>query len=66
MSEWIKCSERLPENDTRCLVVRYDYVTGTPFVDILWFDNLWWDRRNRGDYAVTHWMYLPDAPEVEG
>ena len=60
---WISVKERLPENGTRCLVVRYDYVTNTPFVDLLWFDNSWWNRVNSGEYSVTHWMPLPEPPE---
>lgn len=63
---WISVEERLPENGTRCLVVRYDYVTDTPFVDMLWFDNSWWNRINSGDYAVTHWMPLPQPPKEGG
>ena len=59
-SAWIPVSERLPKNETKCLVTRYDYVTKTPFVDLLWFDNVWWDRRNSGDYGVTHWMPKPE------
>lgn len=65
-AKWIPVDERLPENGTRCLVVRYDYVTDTPFVDILWFDNSWWNRINSGDYAVTHWMPLPQPPKEGG
>ena len=66
MAEWISVKERLPENGTRCLVVRYDYVTDTPFVDMLWFDNSWWNRINSGDYAVTHWMPIPEPPKEGG
>ena len=59
-SAWIPVTERLPQNGAKCLVTRYDYVTKTPFVDLLWFDNDWWDRFNTGDYAVTHWMPMPE------
>ena len=62
---WIPVTERLPENGLHCLVARYDYVTDTPFVDLLWFDNSWWDRVNSGDYSVTHWMPLPEPPKEE-
>lgn len=62
---WLPVTERLPGNGTKCLVARYDYVTKTPFVDLLWFDNSWWDRLNSGDYAVTHWMPLPEPPKEE-
>lgn len=63
-SRWIPCSERLPEDVSRCLVCRYDYVTKTRFVDILWFESgIWWDGSHGGDYAVTHWIPLPEPPE---
>lgn len=64
---WIPCSERLPEGVNRCLVFRYDYVTKTRFVDILWLEHgSWWNRLHGGNYAVTHWMPLPEPPEMEG
>lgn len=65
-TRWIPCSERLPEDVSRCLVCRYDYVTKTRFIDILWFERgTWWNRSHGGDYAVTHWMPLPELPEEE-
>lgn len=64
---WIPVSERLPGNASRCLVSRHDYVTGADFVDILWYDSgEWWDRQHAGDYAVTHWMPLPEPPKMDG
>lgn len=64
---WIPVTERLPEQGKRYLVIRYDYVTNTPFVDILWHDahDLWWNRLYKGQYAVTHWMPLPEPPKEE-
>lgn len=63
---WIPCSESLPHDVSRCLVCRYDYVTKTRFIDILWFEHgIWWNRSHGGDYAVTHWMPLPELPEEE-
>ena len=45
-------------------VCRYDYVTKTRFIDILWFESgIWWDGSHGGDYAVTHWMPLPEPPK---
>ena len=65
--QWIPVSERLPKKDGRYLVTRYDYVTSTEFIDILWYEkNLWWNRRYTGDYAVTAWMPLPDPYTEEG
>ena len=64
---WIPVTERLPEDGERALVMRFDYVTNTPFYDLLWFDKgEWWNRRYTGDYAVTHWMPLPEPPKEEG
>ena len=65
-TRWIPCSERLPHDVSRCLVCRYDYVTKTRFIDILWFESgIWWDGSHGGDYAVTHWQPLPEPPEEE-
>ena len=60
VQQWIPCSEGLPKKDGRYQVTRYDYVTNTEFVDILWYEeNIWWNRHSTGDYAVTAWMPLP-------
>lgn len=67
--KWINVEERLPEQGKRYLVVRYDEVTKTSFVDILWHDahDLWWNRlyKNCGSFNVTHWMPLPEPPKEE-
>lgn len=64
--KWIPVTERLPESGVRVLVMRFDYVTNTPFCDLLWFDKgEWWNRYFRGDYAVTHWMPIPEPPKEE-
>lgn len=63
---WIPVEDGLPEEDGRYLVTRYDDVTNTEFIDILWYEeNLWWNRHSTGDYAVTAWMPLP-SPYKEG
>ena len=60
LMSWIPVSERLPSKKGRYMVTRYDYVTNTEFIDILWYEeNLWWNRHSTGDYAVTAWMPLP-------
>lgn len=65
-AKWIPVTERLPEQTSRCLVARWDYVTDKPFIDILWFEKgIWWNRLHVGNYAVTHWMPLPEPPKEE-
>lgn len=60
---WISVKDMQPEQDGRFLVTRYDYVTKSSFLDILWFEkNGWWNRHFKGNYTVTHWMPLPDLP----
>lgn len=65
VQEWISVKDRLPR-DGRYLTVRYDQVTRSSFVDILWFERGdWWNRHYPGDYDVTHWMPLPQPPKGE-
>lgn len=55
-----------PRSEGRYFVVRFDDVTKTSFVDILWYEKRnWWNRHYPGDYRVTHWMPLPPLPEVK-
>ncbi|EQA3420201.1 DUF551 domain-containing protein [Cronobacter dublinensis] len=74
MSEWIKCSERMPENDDYVLVADFDahYTSCEPNYQIAcygdWFKNNYpsWDN---GDglgvnlKTITHWMPLPAPPD---
>lgn len=63
MSEWIKCSERLPE--PRFAREWYLVALESGCVMTLAFEkkeNRWHETGS----PVTHWMPLPDAPEVEG
>lgn len=63
---WIPCSEKLPE-DGRCLVTRFDFVTNTCFLDILWYEKgIWWNRLYTGGFAVIAWMSLPEPYRGEG
>lgn len=71
MSEWNKCSDRLPYDDQMVLV---PINKGIPFTEILICRYIKCGRpmfRHYGflgvkDFTdVTHWMPLPDAPEVE-
>jgi hypothetical protein len=67
VSEWISVKDRLPKNRTRCLVCRYDWVTKTRFIDILWFYRAWLVAPDYGvaDDTVTHWMPLPEPPKED-
>lgn len=59
--EWVKCSERMPEDAQWCLV----------YTDYGQFAQCWSNNTNRGwlgdeisipNIDVTHWMPLPAAP----
>ncbi len=61
VTDWIPCSERMPELDVPVLVhtgsgmridKAYDFGDGVSFYEDLYGD-------------VTHWMPLPDMPEKE-
>ena len=59
--QWIPVTEALPE-EGRYLVTRYDYVTKSSFIDILWFEkNTWWNRQITGNFSVLAWMPLPEV-----
>ena len=62
VSDWIPCSERMPDIDVEVLV----YFDGYIYIDSLYYDkNLkeyWWQGNDR---LPTHWMPLPDMPEVK-
>lgn len=64
MSEWIKCSERMPDYFVDVLI------TDGEHVELNWWDGVEWDcwaERNsdmRTYDDVTHWMPLPEPPEV--
>jgi len=61
-SQWIPCSERLPEDTGNYLV--WQKGSGESFADVSWFS---------GDsefgckfyYDISHWMPLPTPPEQE-
>ncbi|CRY10809.1 DUF551 domain-containing protein [Yersinia enterocolitica] len=59
---WIKCSDRMPEDDTLCL--------GVDEIGVIWtmhFDDGEWraDTGHVDDLKISHWMPLPDSPEKE-
>ena len=61
-TDWVKCSERMPDIDVEVLV----YFDGYIYIDSLYYDkNLkeyWWQGNDR---LPTHWMPLPYMPEVK-
>ena len=63
MGEWIKCSERMPEELDDVLVTDGDSI------EMKWWDGDDWDswvecNSNICSDDVTHWMPLPELPEV--
>lgn len=65
-SAWIKCSERLPEPGLRVLATDGIF-GGEAYISVAgnWYRNygMPWTVDKA---TVTHWMPMPDAPEVEG
>ncbi len=64
MSEWIKCSDRLPKNSNDVLVLNDN---NKMHVSCYFFSkNMYvWEQRDDqiGLGNVTHWMPLPKPPE---
>ena len=65
-SEWISVEERLPEKDKD--VMCYSNKNGGHmfFGYRGWISGEWMEGGSLHIGDVTHWMPLPDAPEVEG
>lgn len=66
--EWIRCDERLPENQEVVLVYdpRDDLIkVGTCNVDKQWIENYGSSCGCCGYFAIkpTHWMPYPDVPK---
>lgn len=68
-SEWIKCSEKIPENGKNVLIAiknnRYSWIDiGYIDGDGYWaVDGEPWDRES--DPAITHWMPLPSTEGLD-
>lgn len=63
-SEWISVTERMPEQEGTYLVCSCEYnqmMTRCSF----YHDGVWWFG-NFDNYTVTHWMPLPEPPEMKG
>ena len=66
-NEWIKCSEKMPENDKSVLVVikedgYTDICVGETYGEGNWMisGEFWYEK---SDPAITHWMSLPELPK---
>ncbi len=76
MSQWIKCSERMPEEDSYVVAAEIGSATLYSFV-ASWFlhgrFNLMEDGLSASNYdggacismnlSITHWMPLPEPPQ---
>lgn len=60
MSDWIKCSDRLPDEDTLCLAIDEQQVIWTMHFDD---DDFYPDTGEVYGVKITHWMPLPEPPE---
>lgn len=57
MSNWIKCSDRLPDSDGTYLCWDGKYVD----IYQLIFGN--WTANHFGSLRITHWQALPEPPK---
>ena len=55
--EWIKCSERMPEERKDVLIYCYSSFCVADFRSGYWWDDT--DDPRINPESVTHWMYLP-------
>ena len=66
---WIPVEERLPEDRSNVLVVAYWYERWGVYMGWCAPERAEWSVHvgigDRDDVAVTHWMPLPEPPEVE-
>ncbi len=62
MSEWIKCSDRMPEKDISVLTFDGIYIEVMEY----WYNeeerNVWFNPPAPPKYYITHWMPLPNPP----
>ena len=61
VSDWIPCSERMPEYDSEVIVTDGNYVWRDKCYDF--GDGLCFYDDN--DSSATHWIQLPEMPEVK-
>ena len=60
-TDWVKCSERMPEYDSEVIVTDGNYVWRDKCYDF--GDGLCFYDDN--DSSATHWMPLPEMPQVK-
>lgn len=75
MGGWVKCSERMPKAETPVLVmlngeirvaeIRWDRPTHEEtYKPFRYWDDPYDDGQDWGVFDITHWMPLPEPPEV--
>jgi hypothetical protein len=66
-SEWIPCSERMPEDDENVLV--YILTSHMNFISLAHIHKgvfrTAWNHDKITNVEITHWMPLPEPPEKE-
>lgn len=72
-SGWISVDERLPEADVRCLVWAKNVLWRIKFAWYYeptkkWYVNIAGDIKDevKDGVMITHWMPIPEPPEVKG
>lgn len=69
LPRWIPVTERLPEDRSDVLVVAYWHERWGVYMGWCAPERVAWSVHigigDRSDIAVTHWMPLPEPPEVE-
>ena len=58
VQEWISVDDRLPKNSDNVLVCHNNGLVTTN----AWLGSNWWFNNERNQ--ITHWMPLPEPPEV--
>ena len=66
MTEWIKCSDRMPPQTTRWSEPDKDYLGYDGYIHVVSYDSHTEYEKWRGNDGcsrdITHWAELPEAP----